>query len=222
MKKVLWSIVLLALIGAGAYAYVTRPVSAPTIDVEGAAGKLPAGSATSSVYQIQSDESLVKFTMNELLNGKPFLVVGTTTQVAGQVSVSASGVTFGSLAVNAKTFVTDNPRRDNAINRAILKTEGNPANELITFDPKAGYSGAITPGQPVSFDLVGDLTISGVTKPATFKVAMTVSGDQVTGTATTTIKRSDFGLVIPNIPFVANVDDEFPVTVQVVADRIML
>ena len=40
----------------------------------------------------------------------------------------------------------------------------------------------------------------------------------MTGTAETKIKRSDYNLVIPNIPFVASVDDEFAITVNIVAN----
>ncbi len=93
-------------------------------------------------------------------------------------------------------------------------------NEFITFKPTSS-SPAIELGKMTTFDITGDLTISGVTKSATFSVTLTATEDSVSGKATTKIKRSDFNLVIPNLSFIANVDDEFPITVDVVANRIM-
>jgi len=221
MKKVL-SIVGLCIVAAVlVFLYVTRPASAPTKDINSVSAKLPADSAVSDVYRISQTGSLVTFTMNETLNGKPFLVVGTTTQIGGDIEIKDTKLVLGELTLNAKTLETDNSRRNGAITRLILKSE-NPANEFITFKPTS-YDGAtaVETGTSLTFNVLGDLTISGVTKPATFKVTARVTSEQVTGTAETTIKRSDFGLVIPTLSFVADVDDAFPVTVSIVANRIM-
>lgn len=222
MKKILGVLIVVGVLGALAFMYITRPVSAPTQDINTVvSSKLPAGSATSSVYRISQEKSLVKFTMNELLNGSPFLVVGTTTQIAGDIAVKDGKFQIGELAINAKTLVTDNSRRDGAIVRLILKSE-TAGNEFITFKPTSNnLVESIETGKQITFNLSGDLTISGVTKPVVFKVVTTVNEQQVVGTAEVTIKRSDFNLKIPNLSFIANVDDEFPVVVSIVADRIM-
>ncbi len=209
----------MAVVGYAAYAYAVRPVTPPTQDINEVSPKLPAGSATSTVYKISQEKSLVTFEMNELLNNKPKLVVGTTTQIAGNIAFTDGKIEFGGLAINAKTFTTDNENRNRAIVNLILKSN-KPENEFITFKP-ATSSQAIELGKKAAFDLSGDLTISGVTKPATFRVELTATEDSVSGKATARIKRSDFDLVIPNLSFIANVDDEFPVTVDVAADRIM-
>lgn len=219
MKKTIITIVVLAILGYAAYAYATRPVTPPTQDVSEASSKLPAGSATSSVYKISQEKSLVTFSMNELLNNKPKLVVGTTTQIGGDIILKDGSVEFGDLAINAKTFITDNENRNRAIVNLILKSN-KVENELITFAP-SNADVTVELGKKTTFNLPGELTISGVTKPATFKVELTATEDSVIGKATTKIKRSDFNLVIPNLSFIANVDDEFPVTVDVVAERIM-
>jgi polyisoprenoid-binding protein YceI len=140
--------------------------------------------------------------------------------VAGDIAVTAQGISLGELRLDARTLATDSANRNGAMQRFILKTT-TAGNEYIVFKPTSGYAGTVSLGTPVSFDVAGDLTIAGVTKPAVFKVTATVTDTKVTGTATTRIKRSDFGLIIPNIPFVANVDDEFPVTLQIIADKVM-
>lgn len=219
MKKALIALIAIALVGYAAYAYITRPVGAPTQDVGKVSAKLPAGSATSTVYRISQEKSLVTFTMNELLNNKPKLVVGTTTQVGGDIEVKDGKIVLGTLSINAKTLVTDNANRNGAIVRLILKSD-KPENEIITFKPASISDAQITAGK-ASFAVMGDLTISGVTKLAAFTVTAAVTDSQIKGTAETKIKRSDFGLTIPNLSFIANVDDEFPVKAEIVADRIM-
>lgn len=64
-------------------------------------------------------------------------------------------------------------------------------------------------GEAITFSLVGDLTIRDVTLPATFTVEATaLSETQITGTATAVVNRADFGLQIPSVPNVANVEEE--------------
>lgn len=219
MKKTIITIAILVVVGYAVYAYAVRPITPLTRDIDEVSSKLPAGSATSTVYRISQEKSLVSFEMNELLNNKPKLVVGTTTQIAGDIALVDGKIELGGLTINAKSFVTDNENRNRAIVNLILKSN-KPENEFIAFEPLS-YSNWEVSGQRVAFDVTGDLTISGVTRSVTFNVDSTVTEGSVKGQAKTRIKRSDFGLAIPNLSFIANVDDEFSITVDVVADRIM-
>lgn len=59
-----------------------------------------------------------------------------------------------------------------------------------------------------SFKLVGNLTIHGVTKPATWTVNAQVSGNDVTRQATTNFKFEDFGVTTPKAGAVVSVVDD--------------
>ena len=63
--------------------------------------------------------------------------------------------------------------------------------------------------EEVSFKLSGALTIREITQPATFDVTARLSGDTPTGTATTRLKMSDFGIEPPNFANTLTVRDEF-------------
>jgi len=92
--------------------------------------------------------------------------------------------------------------------------------EYITFVPKSisGLTGAGQAGQPLTFQLTGDLTIRNVVKSVTFDVtAQGVSADQITGTAKATVNRSDYGLTIPSVPNVANVGEQVTLQIDFVA-----
>ncbi|MBX4209093.1 YceI family protein [Candidatus Parcubacteria bacterium] len=218
MKKTLLVILALVIVGFGAFAFLTRPVAAPTGNIQSAAD---APAATSSaVYRISQASSKVEFQIHETLYGKPKLVIGTTSQISGDIAVSGSKIDIGTIKIDARTLKTDSSSRDGAIDRLILNA-GKEGNEYIVFKPtSADLAGAGAPGKQVSFNVTGDLTISGVTKPATFMVTATIAGDKISGTASTTVKRSDYGLKIPSFSFIADVGDQFSVSADIVADKI--
>ena len=137
------------------------------------------------------------------------------------MSVSKKAITVGKVAVNAKTFKTDSSNRDGAIARFILKSD-QPANEFITFTPAQpiALASPLVEGKEISATVSGTLTISGITKPATFTVRIKMQNKGLVVTGDTTVKRSDFGLQIPDLSFIASVDDLVKVSISATADLV--
>jgi polyisoprenoid-binding protein YceI len=83
--------------------------------------------------------------------------------------------------------------RDNFIRRNFLESSKYP---LAIFTPTSvdGMPKSYTDGQSYSFKVTGNLTAHNVTKPVTFAVTASLSGTTLSGTASTTIKMSDFGV----------------------------
>lgn len=162
------------------------------------------------IYQINQEESEVRFNIYEELRGAPKDVIGTTHQVAGQVAVNlndVSGAQVGEILINARTLATDDERRNQAIRNRILFTD---QYEFIRFQPTqiSGLSGSAAPGQTFTFQISGDLTIKDVTRPVVFDVTVQVETiERLSGTAKATIHRADFNLNVPSVPFVANVGE---------------
>lgn len=173
------------------------------------------------VYTITPGESQVRFELDEDLRGSRITVVGTTDQVAGQIGVDLANLAatqVGVLQINARTLATDNNFRNRAIQNEILNTG---SYEFITFTPTAvtGLPANATIGDTLTFTIEGELTIRDVTAPATFEVTATaVSDNQITGTATTTILRETYGLTIPSVPNVANVEEEVELYIEFIAN----
>lgn len=171
-------------------------------------------------YQIAPDESTASFRLSEDLRGQRVEVVGTTNQVAGELAVNPSDLTtaqIGVIRVNARTFATDSSNRDRAIRNFILNTD---QYEFITFTPVEieGLAGNGALDQPFTFTIQGDLTIRDVTRPVVFEATVRAeSAERLVGIATTTVRRSDYNLQIPSVPFVANVSDEVVLTLEFVA-----
>lgn len=226
-------ILIAAAAGIGTYTYATRPTKAPTQPIENAVKPIDTATTTKPIVQeprkdgtfrIISERSKATFTLGEILRGSPVTVVGTTNQVAGEIQAdrtNLSALQIGTIRVNARTFVTDNPQRNNAIQRMILKSE-NDANEFIEFVPKnvTGTPATAEIGQTFDFQVTGDLLVSGSTKEVTFKGKGTfVQNNELSGNAETTVHYPDFGISIPQLPFLADVDEDVKLTIEFVATR---
>lgn len=221
--KIFLFIILGIIIVAGAFFYETRPSSAPTVDVNTQVNHLSTGEKKDiKTLHIIGEESQAQFSLNEVLAGKPTLVVGSTHQVAGDIQVSTENpakITIGEIKIDARTLKTDNERRNASLNRLILKTDKS-GNEYITFKANevTGLPEKIQTGQEFSYKIKGDLTISGVTKPATFEATSTIGEDgSFTGSANTTVTYADFNVSVPSLPFLSNVDKTTKLSISIVA-----
>jgi polyisoprenoid-binding protein YceI len=169
-------------------------------------------------------ESKAEFVVDETLRGEPFTVVGATGDVAGEIVLNGEDLARSRVAavrVNARTLKTDSDRRDGAIGRMILRS-GDPANEFITFSPTRleGLPKTAEPDKEFSFTIVGDLTIAGETRQASFAAAARLVPDgALVASAKTVINYKDFGLTIPKVPFVAWVSDDVALKINLVAKK---
>ncbi len=201
-----------------------QPTMAPVAPTEAPTAP-PAEAPPNEVirYQIVADESTVSFRIAEDLRGQRIEAVGTTNQVAGEIAVNPSDLStaqIGVIRVNARTFTTDSSNRDRAIRNFILNTD---RYEFITFTPTAieGLSGSGALDQPFTFTIRGNLTIRDITRPVVFEATVRAeSAERLVGAATTTVKRSDYNLQIPSVPFVANVSDDVVLTIDFVAQAV--
>lgn len=175
------------------------------------------------VYVIDPTQSIVRFEIDEVLNGNPTHVVGTTDQVAGQVRVDLTDLStaqFSEIVVNARTLTTGTDRRDRAIRGPIILDSGSDTNELITLAVTSvdGLSGRAVIGETVAFTITGDLTIKGNTEPVTFDATVTQTDDgTIEGSARAEVTRAMFEIGIPSIPSVADVTDEVLLGIDFVA-----
>lgn len=222
-------------IGGYAYWLVGRPTKAPsqpataqrqppaTMPTASSPHALPVTtSGTETVFRIVSEESAATFTLDEVLRGEPKTVVGTTNNVSGEIALDRNAldqVHLGTIRINARTFVTDSEQRNRAIVRMIFRSEDD-ANEFIEFTPNKidGIPARVADGVPFAFSIEGNLKISGMTNVATFLgTAAFESDDRLVGSAETVIRYGDWGLSVPNLPFLANVDEDVQLSIEFTA-----
>lgn len=177
-------------------------------------------SSGATMLQIQPGASTATFTVDEILRGSPNAVVGTTDKVAGEISLDAANpaaTRVGTILIDARTLTTDNNQRNNILHRFILATS---QFEYVSFTPSniTGLPATVTPGTTYPVQIDGKLTIRDVTRDVTFDANVTpMPTNELTGNATTTISQRDFGITIPQIPFVAGVSDNVKLDLNFVA-----
>ena len=147
-------------------------------------------------------------------------VIGSTQEIEGRLTLNLDDLSAplgeNTFTVKMNTFTTDQNDRDKWIRENGPRFNDYP---LATFTA-TGVEGApatYNEGEEVSFKLSGDLTIREITQPATFDVTARLSGGTLTGTATTRLKMSDFGIEPPNFANTLTVTDEFGIEVQITA-----
>ena len=166
------------------------------------------------------DGTEVRFYIDEVLMGQDKNVVGTTSAVAGEITLDPSNPTSAQLSpirIDATGFSTDSNNRNGAIRRFILQSD---QYQEITFEPTAitGLPETVTIGAPFEFTVTGNLTIREITNEETFQVTVTpVSETEISGLGTTTVQRGDYELTIPSVPSVTHVSEDVVLEIEFVA-----
>ena len=193
-------------------------VAEPLAVDENAAGALDA-----TLYQITEDESEARFLIDESFFGEDITVVGTTGRMAGEVLINFAtpgDSQLGEIAVNVRTLKTDQEFRDQSIRGQILESSKDEY-EFVTFAPTALQNmpeDAVSVGDTVGFQIVGDLTIKDTTNEVTFDATVTIEAeDRITGLATTEVLYADYGLTINPPPNIANIGDTVGLEIDFVA-----
>src|SRR5688500_16681470 len=131
-------------------------------------------SAAAIRYVTAPTGNAARYRIREQLVGLdlPNDAVGETSGVTGTIAVDAKGNVIASesrFIVDVSTLKSDKDRRDNFVRRRVLETDANPA---VTFIPKSvrGVTLPLPKAGRKSFEIVGDLTVKGKTRPAVWKV----------------------------------------------------
>ena len=139
----------------------------------------------------------------------PGEAVGATSAITGVVVLSSSGAVVpgtSSFSVDITGLKSDSTRRDGYIQRNTLQTAQFPKVELAIKELR-GLKYPLPASGELKFELVGDLTVHGVTKPSTWQVTGTPKDGGLSGTATTSFAFTDFGLTKPRVASVLSVED---------------
>jgi len=232
-KCVLLLLLIIVLAACGGASPTATPVSLPaTATVATAANGNRATTNGLRTFVIVPQQSKASYLVNEEFFGGALAklgidagkadVVGSTQAIEGQLQLDfanlAAPLGDNNFTVQLNTLVTGEDRRDQWI-----RENGPTFNtyQAASFQATAIEDAPSTyvEGKAVSFALSGDLTIREVTQPVTFAVTATLTGDTLTGVATTRLLMSNFGIEPPNFANTLTVADEFGIKVQFTAQE---
>jgi len=144
--------------------------------------------------------------------------IGTTHSVSGNLQIRTGDkplVTGMTIKVDLRTLQSDSSMRDGHV-QDDLDTTNYPYATFVSVSTQ-GLPASYTDGQSVNFKLLGNLTMHGKTNGETFAVQGKVSGNTITGTATTTIYMTDFGIQSPSLANIAIVQNKTVLTLTFTA-----
>lgn len=152
-----------------------------------------------------------RYRVREQLMGAnlPNDAVGTTTQVTGSILAYSDGRIVkdsSRIIVNITSLKSDKDRRDGFVQRRTMETDKYPTVEFVPSSVR-GFKGPLPTSGPVTFEMLGDLTVHGSTHPAVWQVTAHADGKDIAGTATTAFTFKDINLDQPKVPIVLSVAD---------------
>jgi len=192
-----------------------RPSSAPALQPTSAPPAATSAPTTTSGLQtvrleVVSADSEARYRVREQLARLSFPsdAIGATKSVTGTIVARSDGTIDTSKSmfqVDLSTLKSDEGQRDNFIRQNVLQTN---RYRYATFVPTVIQGLSLPPKDgPVSFKLIGDLTIRNVTNQSTWDATGTGKGNYATGTATTSFTFDYFSLSKPNVFTVLSLED---------------
>jgi polyisoprenoid-binding protein YceI len=170
-----------------------------------------ASALKSQRFVVAPEGNEARYFAREQLAGVSFPndAIGVTRGVTGAIAVDDAGKIVpgeSKIVVDVTQLKSDRDRRDGYVQRRTLETEKYPN---VTLVPKeiTGLTAPLPDSGRASFQLLGDLTVKGVTRPTTWQVNARFRGDTVSGTASTSFTFADFQMDKPKVSVVLSVQD---------------
>jgi polyisoprenoid-binding protein YceI len=195
--------------GSSSPATVSTP-AAPAMNGE---VRAPASSSAESGVRLTlvPGENEARFRAREQLAGRslPNDAVGSTRNVSGTIVFGPNGAILSEqskVLVDLRTLKSDQGRRDNFIKNNTLQTSQFPTAEFVPREARELASPLPATGEG-TFQLIGNLTVHGATRPATWDVSTRFAGQEVAGSAVTTVRLEDFGMSRPTVGPVLSIEE---------------
>jgi polyisoprenoid-binding protein YceI len=131
--------------------------------------------------------------------------VGRTPDVSGSIEIEGTTVTSVEMDVDLTAIVSDQTRREDAIQKA-LGTGSNP-NATFTLTEPIDLGEAASSGELVTVVATGELTVNGVTNTVEIPLQAQLVDGMILVTGSTEILFADHGVTAPSAPVVVSVED---------------
>lgn len=169
------------------------------------------GAAPAFTLVVEQPGNEVRYRVREQLVGHdlPNDAIGATQAVTGEILFDADGAVIpdgSKLTIDVTGLKSDQERRDRYVQGRLLVTSQFPT---VVFQPTSvrGAPKTLPTSGSTAFSLIGNLTVKGVTHPATWFVTTKFSPTVIAGSASTSFAFADFGIPQPRVPVLLSVAD---------------
>jgi polyisoprenoid-binding protein YceI len=225
-KKVSLAVLIGTMMSTTLAGAIQPPVKTTTKTPVKAAAPSSAEPKTSSAADVRfttaGDGNKARYRVRERLVGKELDndAIGETPKVSGTIALDNQGrviATESGFTANVSLLKSDEPRRDRYVRNRILLLDSFPVTTFRATEVR-GLAAVPKSGQ-TTFQLIGDLTVKGVTRTSLWTVTATVNGEQLTGQAVTRFTFKEFGLLQPRVPVLMSVADTIALEYDFVMQR---
>lgn len=162
-------------------------------------------------YELAPSGNEARYRVREQFIGVnlPNDAVGATSAITGGIVIDAAGQVVpeqSRFVVDIRGLKSDSENRDRVIQGRVLETEQFPNVELAIHELR-GLTHPLPAAGELAFELVGEMTVHGVTKPWTWQVTASPRDGGIAGRATTSFTFGDFGMPVPTSFRLLSVED---------------
>jgi len=151
-------------------------------------------------------DSVLRYRVQEVLNGFDTEGVGETNAVTGSLTIGGTQATAADFTVDMTTFVSDSDRRDGQFRGRIMDTARFPTGTFVLTSP-IEFGAVPADGEQVTVQATGELTLRGTTRPVTFDLTASLQGDRIGVLGTIPVVFEDYGIPDPSFGTIST-DDE--------------
>jgi polyisoprenoid-binding protein YceI len=185
----------------------------------GGRASAPAPDPTKPAKLTITTGSKARYKVREQLAGISFPsdAVGTTEGVTGVIVINPDGsvdAAASKITVDLKTLSSDQQMRDGYVQNRTLETAKFPTLDFVPKKVVGLPAGPLATTGQAGFQLVGDMTLHGVTTEVTWNVVSTFANDAVAGRATTTLTFEQFKMTKPTLARLMSVEDKIELEIE--------
>lgn len=148
----------------------------------------------------------------ELRNVGQTEAVGRTPAVEGTVEIEGTTLLAATITADLAQIVSDIPRRDDAMRRA-MNVEVNPT-ATFTLTGPVDVGEVPAPGETISFTAPGELVVNAIPQPVTFEMEAQVAEGNLLVVGTAAVTFADHGIEAPQAGPVVSIEEDGTIEVQ--------
>ena len=174
-----------------------------------------------SIAEFSYDESTGAFVgfrvEEELASIGSTTAVGRTPLVSGSLTIDGETVTSVIVEADMTGVITDDSRRDRAIQSAL--STGRFPTALFTLTEPIDLGADPGSGGPVNTTAVGELTVKDITRAVEIALEAQLVDDTVVVVGSTEVVFADYDVTVPRVPIVLSAEDHGIIELQLFFTR---
>lgn len=149
--------------------------------------------------------SLVRYRVDETINGFGATAVGETNQITGTLTIDNSTVRGAGFTVDMASFTSDESRRDGQFRGRIMDASTFPTATFNISQP-IDFGSVPSEGESIQKTATGDLTLRGTTKEVTFDVLAMRKNGKVGLFGSIPVEFADYAIPNPSFGTISTED----------------